>query len=1377
MKIIKRAFSLLLVAALVVSIFSFDFSVFAGNTANGGGEDYAGDSPVAAAPMAVYSFAINSYVTGTSTAIIPAVTGSTSQNGFILDAIAQTIPGYFLDPFYQSPVSIKLTQPYTEVNFYYTARVYTLNFESNGGTQINAVTQNYQTPIVKPTNPVRGTDTFSGWYSDAECTELVVWPYLMPYLGGTIYAGWTTAPVTLNFNSTNGTPVAPVVTSPGSKVQKPADPTRNFFRFVGWTKDFQGTQPITWPYTMPANSTTIYAKWIYTRYTVTFTPNGGTTVASITSTAGAQVYPPNDPARVGYTFGGWYYDNDTFLNPAVWPIEMDSDGITLYAKWLPSSVTITYDSAGGSAIAPLTEYVGFVIAPPAPPRRFGFVFSGWELNGTPFSFTTMPTVQDFTLIATWTASARFAQVSLDTYKTVDDVLVPATDARAGDIVTVFLSAKTNFYCGSSRFVIMYDSNFFSIVGSNKGAITANPANAYYANAISSYAGATTSPASQWPSTFVNNESLGYKFVAANFTASSNSANHGYPLMIDNTEYLYKINLKVKDDAEGSGQIFMDSRWDRSPTNSGGGQYYFFCSRANVLSSTGQSVLNFDTDYIDANKNIELDTTLPPHSNIFFETGGGTPMTELYGEIGTPTNAPTPPEKEGHTFLGWDQAFPATFPPEDITLTALWSINSYDAIFMVDDNEYARLSFQYGEDITAPPDPSKVGYVFAGWSTELGQMDDSNKTFTALFLEEPYTATFVVDGQIVSQVLTEYDAVIQVPPTPQKTGYTFTNWFPIADRMPASDTTFTAQFSINTYNAYFVSDGVTIATVPTVFGVQIVPIADPEKPDYLFTGWSPLVGTMGAGNVTFTAQWVENVFNAVFMVDGVVYKTVPTTGGETIVLPAEPAKTGHTFTGWDNVPTPMPSYNVVINATWSVNTYTINFKVGNDQYWTIQAPYDSQITLPDAPVKEGHTFTEWSPTVPSKMPANNITTNAIFATSTYNANFMVDGVVYATVPTLFAAEIVAPPNPAKTGYSFVSWTNVPTLMPANDVEITATFTINTYTVKFYVDSIYDSSFTADFETAIEFPVVSPKTGYTFTGWDFVGLTMPASNININAIFAKNTHDAIFMIDGVQYAVVATGYGEDIQLPVVPSKTGHSFPGWSNLPTKMPDNDVYITGTWVVNSYDVIFMVDGEEYATFSAPYGTAVPLPAIPSKTGLYFGGWSPVVPASMPAQTLEFDAIWTTQELKLVAKMGSTTIIDQNTGFIYGLESGVSSNTFAADFVQIVGDGELVITYYGTAFGTGTKVELLNLATQAVVKTYYIVIFGDVDGNGLVDLDDKEQISLASSYQTAFAQGSAFELAADLTQDGCVDAFDLNIFKAVLAGVGTIDQTNPGTLI
>lgn len=1377
MKIFKRTLSLLLVATLFVSIFSFDFSVFAGQAANNSGGDYDPGRPVAAAPAAVYSYAINSYVTGTSTAIIPAITGSTSQNGFILDAIAQTIPGYFLDPFYQSPVSLTLTQPYTEVNFYYTALVYTLNFESNGGTQISSVTQNYQTPVVKPTNPVKGTEVFSGWYSDVECTQLVSWPYSMPYQGGTLYAGWTQAPVTLTFNSNNGSAVAPIVTSPGSKVQQPADPTRTFFRFVGWYRDFSFTQPVTWPFTMPSNAITLYAKWTYTRFTITFDPNGGTTVASITSSAGAQVYPPNDPAKVAHTFLGWYYDNGTFANPAEWPITMVNDGFTLYAKWQPKSVTITFDSAGGNAIPNFTEFVGFDINPPTPPRRFGYVFSGWLRNGNPFQFTTMPPVDNFTLVASWTATERASQVTLTTYKTVDDELVPATDARAGDIVTVFLSAKTNFYCGSSRFVIMYDSSFFSVVGANKMAITPNPLNAYYASAISGYGGATTSPAFEWPSTFVNGESSAYKFVAANFTASSNSANQGKPLMLDDTQWLYKVRLKVKDDAVGSGKIFMDKRWDRSLTNTTGTQYYFYCPNSTTLSSNGQSVLDFDTDYIDANKTIELDTTIPPHSNIYFETLGGTPMTELYGEVGTPANEPVPPVKEGYTFNGWTPSFPAIFPEENITLTAQWSINTYNANFMVDGNVYASLPFEYNEDITAPPAPSKTGYTFVKWSPDLGKMDASDKTFTALFLIDSYTAYFVVDGVPYAQVLTEYNAPIQAPSGPSKMGYTFTGWSPVVGNMPASDKTFTAQFSINAYNAYFVVDGVTIASVPTQYGAQIVAPADPEKFGSLFTGWSPEVGLMGAADKTFTAVWDENIFDVVFWVDGSVYTTVPTVPGDTIVLPQPPVKIGYTFTGWGNVPTVMPANHIALTATWSINNYTITFMVEGVLLQTVQTAYGSAITLPTAPTKQGYTFNGWSPVVPPTMPAANITTEAIFTVNSYNAKFMVDGLVYAEVPTSFGAEIIAPANPVKEGHTFVDWTNVPTVMPANDVVITATFTINTYTATFYVDGIQHSSVTAAFGTAIDLPSIPDKIGYTFTGWDPDLQTMPAANVSVNAIFTKNIFDAIFMIDGAPYAIVRTGYGDNIQLPQVPLKPGHTFMGWGNVPTSMPNGNVTITGTWALNSYDAIFMVDGVELAIVSTPYGTVIEQPALPSKVGFYFGGWSPAVPVTMPAYTLEFTALWTLEEINLIAKPGSTTIIDQNTGFIYGLEAGISESAFGTDFTQILGNGELRTTYYDTDFGTGTKVELLGLGTGTVLKTYYIVIFGDVNGDGLVDTADKNLLALAASYQAAFVPGRAFELAADLTQDGVVDAFDLNMLKAAVIGIGTIDQTNPNELI
>ena len=1440
LKIIKRAFSLFLVVTLVVSIFSFDFTVFAGNAANNGDGDYAGGSPVAAAPAAVYSYAINSYVTGTSTAIIPPITGSTSQNGFILDAIAQPIPGYFLDPFYQSPVSLTLTQPYTEINFYYTAYVYTLNFESNGGTPINSVTQNYQTSVVKPTDPVKSTYFFSGWFSDVECTNLIVWPYSMPYQGGTIYAGWTQAPVTLTFNSNSGTAVSPVITSPGSKVQKPDDPTRNFFRFSGWFKDISFQQPITWPYTMPTNATTLYAKWTYTRWTINFEPNGGTTVASITSSLGAEVYPPNDPAKSGYTFGGWYYDNNTFANPAEWPILMGNDGFTLYAKWQPNSVTITYDTAGGNAIAPLIEFVGFSIVAPKQPRQFGYVFSGWKLNGNDFIFTptTKMPVQDITLTASWTASPRAAQVTLETYKTVDDVLVPATNARAGDVVTVFLSAQTNFYSGSSRFVIMYDSSFFTILGTNKLAITPNPTNEYYANAISGYAGATTSPISEWPATFVGGESSTYKFVAANFTASSSSANSGYPLKMNSANYLYKIRLQVKADAVGSGQIFMDNRWDRSLTNTGGGQYYFYCANGTTRSSSGQSVLNFDTDYIDANKFIELDTSLPPHSYINFNTDGGTAIDSLYGEIGTPASAPVPPVKEGYSFTGWFPTFPENFEEDDITLTAQWGINTYNAVFMVDSAVYASIPFLYGAQITAPPAPAKTGYTFATWSPEFGTMGAQDKAFTALFLINSYLATFVVDGQQVSQVLTEYDAQVQAPSTPQKTGYTFTGWSPLVGNMPAADTTYTAQFSRNTYQARFEVDGVTIATVPTLFGTQIIPPAAPEKPGSLFVRWSPAVGIMGAGDRVFTAVWEENIFDAVFMVDDNVYRTVPTTPGESIVLPQEPQKTGYTFTGWDNVPNPMPSNHIVINATWSINSYTITFNAQGGLYRTVQATYGSTIILPEQPVKQGHTFTAWSPVLPLTMPANNITTNAVFAANSYNAKFMVGEVVYANVPTVFATEIVAPANPVKEGYTFTSWTNVPVTMPANDVEITANFTINTYTATFYVDSVYYNSVTLPFGTVIELPAQPQKTGFTFTTWDFAGSTMPAGNININAIFTKNSFDAIFMVDGEQYAIVETGYGENIQLPAVPSKTGHAFLGWDYVPSQMPNNDVTITGSWSVNSYDAIFMADGMEDIVVPTPYGTAIHRPASPTKAGFYFGGWSPAFPASMPDYTLEFTALWVTQaynaifkvedgvyatvltgvgapidlppapsklgyiffgwdnlptampeqdviidalwiseSIDLIANLGSTTIIDETTGIIYGIEAGITANTFIADFVQIVGAGELRITPYATAFGTGTKVELLDVATQTVLKTYYIVIFGDVNGDSLVDAADKALLAMAASYQTGFVQDSAFAAAADLTQDGLVDAFDLNILKAALFGIGSIDQTNPGELV
>ncbi len=1461
----------------------------------------------------VFTYTVNSYIQGTTTPLIPAVSANGKYSGYVLYAVAENISGYTLTNPASSPAKVSLSLNNRTINFYYTPNPYTITFDANGGTPVSPITAGYATTVLQPGDPSKTHYMFTGWFSDAELTQSVSWPLQMPIGGLTLYAGWSLIPVTLAFDSNNGSPVESVTEAPGTIVPKPDDPTRETYSFEGWFYDIAFTQPVAWPVELSFSNLTLYAKWSVNQYTVAFESNGGTSVDPITVDPNVAVYAPGVPVKTGYTFIGWFYDDGTFANAVKWPIIILNTGYTVYAKWVPDSITITFDSQGGSAVAPLVAPAASAVTAPPPPGKFGYVFAGWTLDGAPFTFDIMPT-QNTLLVAVWTESLRAAQVKLDTYKSVDGELVPATTARAGETITVTLAAKTNFYSGSSRFVIMYDSSFYTIIGVNKNAILPNTGNPYYANAISSYAGATTSPAGEWPITFVNNESSTYKFVAANFTASSQAANGGYPVIMNDDVFLYRIRLQIRNDASGSGHIFMDNRWDRSLSNPAGGQYYYYCQDGETLSSNGDSVLNFDIDYNNANKTIVLDTSVPNITAINFNTDGGAPIASVTGEAGKATEQPPVPEKAGYTFLGWSPAFPATFPENDITITALWQINTFYANFVVDGNPYATVPTQYGSLISAPANPLKTGYTFTGWSPAVGTMGPSDTTYTALFTINSYNAYFVVDGEVYDQAVTEFGAQILIPFEPYKTGYTFTGWSPEPGVMPAANTTFTAEFSVNSYYAYFVVDGQTVASVLTSFGTPIVPPANPEKPGHVFSGWSPAVGVMGAGDEIFTAVWDAVYYNANFYADSTLYTAVPTIVGEIIQIPPQPVKEGHTFTGWDFIPAVMPQEDVTINATWSINSYTAAFMVDGDVYTAVQTVFGASIELPAEPEKQGFTFTGWA-TVPATMPAEDITINAQFSVNLYNAVFKVDGEVYQTVPTYFGAEIISPANPVKPGYIFMGWLAVPVTMPAGDIEIEALFTVITYTATFLTDGEVYTTVTIPYGTVIEIPAEPYKTGYTFTGWNDLPVTMPDYNIEINAIFTKNIYRAVFMLDGEEYAVVEAGYGETIELPPVPSKTGHSFLAWNNLPDTMPNDDVVITGVWSVNKYDAVFIVDTQLYAMIPTDYGTAIQLPAQPTKPGFFFIGWSPEIPQTMPAAALEFTAVWASEAyyatfmvdgveyysvltgigapihepappvkegyiflgwdpgvpsgmpaqdlvfnalwfyagirtvnfslnggsgtipanqtgaegtvvglpaqgdivrqyyifrgwatapdateplanfeipgvdvtlyavwqrvpVILTANPGSGAVVDQENGLIFGIEEGITIETLNAMFVQVSGEGLLrrPFDHIGN-FGTGSKVELIDTATGALLKTYEIVIFGDVNGDGLVTAADRDMIKLISTYQTAFIPGSAFSLASDLNRDGIVDSFDLNILKAAVAGLGVIDQTNPGTLV
>ena len=138
---------------------------------------------------------------------------------------------------------------------------------------------------------------------------------------------------------------------------------------------------------MPAENMTIKAKWTVNQCTLTFDTNGGSAIAPITQDYGTAITAPADPTKTGYTFAGW--------TPAI-PTTMPAENMTIKAKWTVNQYTLTFDTNGGSTIAPITQAYGTAITAPADPTKTGYTFAGW----TPAIPATMP-AENLTVTAQW----------------------------------------------------------------------------------------------------------------------------------------------------------------------------------------------------------------------------------------------------------------------------------------------------------------------------------------------------------------------------------------------------------------------------------------------------------------------------------------------------------------------------------------------------------------------------------------------------------------------------------------------------------------------------------------------------------------------------------------------------------------------------------------------------------------------------------------------------------------------------------------------------------------------------------------------------------------------------------------------------------------
>lgn len=263
---------------------------------------------------------------------------------------------------------------------------------------------------------------FVNWYTDAACTEVYDFS-LVVNTDITLYAGWSQQKLNIVFdaNYTGAPEPQTVAVQIGEKIDRPADPVRDRYEFIGWFTERNGG--VEFDFNAPVEArATLYAHWERSEYTLTFNLNGGTlaegvhTVYSIKRGQSAVETGKNIAANIkmtGHDFIGWYIkaydpdeDHDVSTEEDIADLSSISEDTTVYAKWTLQTYTVAFDlNYTGAPQAPASQTVKYnkLINEPEIGERDGYMFLGWFKDKAltqQFTFD-MPVTESMTLYASW----------------------------------------------------------------------------------------------------------------------------------------------------------------------------------------------------------------------------------------------------------------------------------------------------------------------------------------------------------------------------------------------------------------------------------------------------------------------------------------------------------------------------------------------------------------------------------------------------------------------------------------------------------------------------------------------------------------------------------------------------------------------------------------------------------------------------------------------------------------------------------------------------------------------------------------------------------------------------------------------------------------
>ena len=685
--------------------------------------------------------------------------------------------------------------------------------------------------------------------------------------------------------------------------------------------------------------------------------------------------------------------------------------------------------------------------------------------------------------------------------------------------------------------------------------------------------------------------------------------------------------------------------------------------------------------------------------------------------------------------------------------------TYNAIFTVDGEEYAKVPTKVDDQIVAPKDPSKEGYTFAGWKPSVGIMGTADATFEAVFAAAGDTA-YTVNTYVMGTDGTYGD------PTSEKltgtTGSTATyapearEGFTVADESVLSGTiaadgslVLKVYYSRNKYT--LTVDGV----ASEVYYGAAVSVAEPSKEHYTFAGWEPeLPDTMPANDVTVVSKWTE---------DGADYTAYD---AAVAAAQAKKAETDYdkTYTAESRAALDAAlaekvsgkkysEQNVVDAATKAINdaiaaldlmTYNATFYVDGTEYRVVPTKVGAQIVAPEAPSKTGYVFTGWDPAV-GVMGTEDVSFNAQFSAGevSYKVETYVmglDGQYGAaetkTVPATTGAAVSVEPE-AREGFT-VADNSVLSGVVAADSSLVLKVYYSRNQYKLSVDGVESDVY---YGAALNIAAPAAREGFTFTGWNVeVPANMPASDLTLVSQWSEN--DADYTAYNAAVAAAKAKQGEENYDKMYTAETRDALAGALAIDVagkKYSEQSVVDAATKAINdavaalevmTYNAIFTVDGAQYEVVPTKVGEQIVAPKDPAKEGYVFKGWDKEV-GKMGVEDITFAAQF--EEASGIAYTVEVYTMDVNGNYgaaetktLYGTTGAqVTADTTAAEGFTfdesaanvvsgtVAADGSLVLKVYFarnqyklTVDGAESEVyygAALDIATPAAREGYTFI--------------------------------------------------------------------------